>query len=268
MRNVGLSNTDVKTYKSLAGISYTSLFALTGTINSLTTDYQLMSPSTVISPLPQHRLTSASKVKIASTSTGDSVADVGARVCNIIGLGENYNVQEELVLMDGQTAVETNNTWIRVFEAVIVQYGSNTNAFGDSVSVGDIYVGTGAFASGIPANAMVSIIASQGEPGSREAIFTVPDGKYLLLKSMFCGCDPDKKENYSLIVQIAISVFGVGGNLWFKFPPMYFDGIMQYIPEFNAIIPPRADIQVRVKSTTSKTKSSFVILDFEMKDAR
>ena len=85
---------------------------------------------------------------------------------------------------------------------------------------------------------------------------------------MFVTADPDKKENTSAIVQIALNLFGFGENQWFKSLPYYFDGVYNDIPENIAPIPPRTKIQFRVKSTIAKTKAVSIQADFEMKELR
>ena len=165
----GRASLDLKVQKSLGGTPYTNLFVITGVINDLTTDFQLISPNAVLNPLPHAQLTTPSQVYIASTSNSDTVTGTGARVITITGLDANYDILEEVIIMNGQTPVQSINTFSRVFEMLIIQYGSNVDAVtGDSNCVGDIYVGTGTFTLGVPANPIISILSSETNANSRE----------------------------------------------------------------------------------------------------
>jgi hypothetical protein len=267
--NSGRNAPDIKVTKSLGGFPYTNLFVITGVIRELESYYQLTSPLGDIATLPHNQLTSASTVFVASTSNLDNVTGIGARVVIVSGLDINFFVIEEVVILDGQNPVETNSIFSKVFEIVIIQFGTNVDSdTGDSVSVGDIYVGTGAFLNGIPAKAIVGISQAENNPNSRDAIFTVPDGKILLLKSLFCGTEPDILQNTGLVVQVGIKIFGFPDTFWFKTEPYTFDATFQYVLEFNLPIPPRSDIQIRAKSTTNKTKISTMTLEVELRDLR
>ena len=265
----GRTTSDIKVSKSIGNVAYTNLFVISGVINALTTNWQLVSPLPLIADLPHQQLTTPSTVFVASTSNDDTGTGIGARLVIVNGLDINFNPLEEFVILNGQTPVETTNIFSNISEVTIFQFGTNIDIVtGDSIAVGDIYVGTGTFASGIPANPITGIALSQNNPNSRDGIFTVPDGKILLLKSLFCGTEPDKKENISLIVQIGIKFFGLGENQWFKSEPYTFDGSFQYLPEFNLPIPPRTQIQIRARTTTDKSKNSTISLGVELQDLR
>ena len=269
LSNSGRNAPDVKVTKSIGGYPYTNLFAISGVITDLTADYQLVSPITSIATLPHGQLISPSTVWLASTSALDNITGIGARIVIVTGLDINFNLLEEVVLLDGQNPVETNNVYSKIFEITILEFGTNIDVdTGDSVGVGDIYCGTGVFINGIPANPITGVKASENNPNSREAIFTVPDGKLLLMKSLFCGTQPDNIQNTGLVVQLSFKLFGFGENFWFKTEPYTFSDTFQYLPEFNLPIPPRTDIQIRAKSTTIKSKISTVTLEVELRDLR
>lgn len=265
----GRSNADVKVTKSIGNVPYTNLFVISGVISNLTTNFQLVSPLSAIATLPHGQLSTPSKVKIASTSNDDSGTGIGARLLIVNGLDINYNALEEFMILDGQNPVESINIFSAVFEMTIFQYGTNIDTVtGDSNCVGDIYCGTGTFVGGIPANPITGIATAQNNPNSRDGIFVVPDGKLFLVKSLFCGTEPDKKENVSLVVQLAFNLFGLGVNQWFKTEPYTFDGSFQYLPEFNLPFPPRTKVEIRAKTTTDKSKMSTISLGVELQDLR
>jgi len=113
-------------------------------------------------------LTSPSIVKISSSSTADTSDGTGARTINISGLDENYNEISEDITLNGQTAVNSTNSYIRVFRAKVLTAGSG------GANAGDIHIGTGAVSSGVPATSIAKI--SIGENQTLMAVWTVPAG--------------------------------------------------------------------------------------------
>ena len=102
---------------------------------------------------------SASVMKVSSSNNADTSTTV-----IVEGLDENYDFLSETVTLNGQTAVNTASTYIRVNRAIVT-----TNA-----PQGDVYVGTGTVTTGIPANIFAKIIA--GENQTLMAVWTVPSG--------------------------------------------------------------------------------------------
>lgn len=268
MYNAGRALPDVKAQKSIGGLPYTNNLSLTGYIEELTADWQVVSPNSGVAALPHGMPSVAEFVSIASTSANDTLLGTGARIVSVTGVDENYDAYQEIILMDGQSEVQTASKMIP-FEILTLEFGSNVDtATGDSVSVGTIYCGTGTFTNGVPAVPLVAIEPSSLDPNSRDALFVVPDGKIALLRSLFVTADPLIAQNVSVVVQIALKLFGFGENQWFKTLPYYFDSSFLQILENLAPIPPRTQIQLRCKTTLVKTKSVSVQADFELKDLR
>lgn len=108
----------------------------------------------------------AAVAKVSSSSTADTSAGTGARTVLVIGLNGSYAYTEETVTLTGQTAVNTTTSFWRIIEVRVLTAGSGgTNA-------GDIYVGDGAVALGIPAT--IYCKAPVGEGQSAHGLFTVP----------------------------------------------------------------------------------------------
>ena len=263
----GRSLEDVKVQRSLGGLPYTNNISVTGYIEDLTANWQVISPNANIAALPHGMPSEAEFVYVASTSANDNVVGTGARVVIVTGVDEFYGEYQEIILMNGQTPVSTVSKMIP-FELIVLQFGSNVNADGDSTSVGTIYCGTGTFTAGVPAVPMVAIEPGSADPNSRDALFVVPDGKILLWKSFFVTADPDKTENISAIVQLAIKLYGLGENQWFKTLPYHFDGVYNAIPENAAVLPPRTQLQFRCKTSGIKTKAVSIQADFELRELR
>jgi hypothetical protein len=264
----GKSGVDLKTYKSLSGYPYTNQLAVVAKTTVTSTTDTLATTVTALKPLPHKQLTTATRPYVASTSANDTLLGTGARLVLVVGLDANYSIQEEVLALSGQTPAQTALTYIRIFELLILNFGSNVNALGDNVPVGDIYCGTGTFTAGVPANPIVGILATDNDPNSRVGIFTVPDGYYALLKSIVATTTPDIVDENYLYLTLAIKLFGFGSNHWFKFAPFYFDSSFQYLPEYTFPLPPKTDIQLRVKSNSAKAKTASIEMVLELKELR
>ena len=119
-------------------------------------------------------LASASVLKVSSSSTADTSAGTGARTVEIDGLDTNYDEISETVTLNGQTAVNTTNEYLRINRMVIKSAGTGGQ------NAGVIYAGTGTVTTGVPANKYATIAI--GDNQTVMALWTVPSGytAYLL----------------------------------------------------------------------------------------
>jgi len=69
-------------------------------------------------------LTSASVLKVSSSSTDDTSAGTGARTVELFGLDGDYNEISEVVTLNGQTAVNTTQSYLRINRMVVRSAGS------------------------------------------------------------------------------------------------------------------------------------------------
>lgn len=111
---------------------------------------------------------SAAAVKVSSSSNDDDAAGTGARTVVIFGLDGNYNEITETIELDGQTAVNTTKSYIRVNSLYVATAGSGKTA------AGIIYVGAGTVTSGVPATIYNQIAV--GDNASITAHYTIPAG--------------------------------------------------------------------------------------------
>jgi len=112
---------------------------------------------------------SASTMTVSSSDVNDTSAGTGARTVQIFGLDASYNEASETITLNGQTAVTTVNSYIRMNRALVLTAGSG------GVNAGNIYVGTGTVTSGVPAN-IYTIINGNGSNQTLQAFWTVPAG--------------------------------------------------------------------------------------------
>jgi hypothetical protein len=119
----------------------------------------------------------ATVMKISSSSANDASAGTGARTISIAGLDANYNEISETVILNGQTEVNTVNSYLRIFRMYVVTAGSGATA------AGTIYAGTGTVTSGVPANiyGMITLTANQ----TQMAFWTVPAGYTFYLTGVY-----------------------------------------------------------------------------------
>lgn len=84
-------------------------------------------------------------MKISSSSANDAAAGTGARTVRILGINGTGGYTEEIVTLNGQTAVNTVNTYDAIESMTVLTVGSG------GANAGIIYAGTGTVTSGVPA---------------------------------------------------------------------------------------------------------------------
>jgi len=111
-------------------------------------------------------LAAATQLSVSSSSANDTSAGTGARTVTLSGLDANYAEISETVTLNGQTAVTTTNSYLRIFRMVVNSAGSGGQ------NAGVIYAGTGTVTAGVPANKYATIVI--GDNQTLMAIWTVP----------------------------------------------------------------------------------------------
>ena len=92
-------------------------------------------------------LAAAAKVDIISSSAADTAAGTGARTLRLVGLDASYKLQTEDIALNGQTAVTSVLSYLRLLGAENQTVGSG------GVNAGDIHIvktGTSAWTAGVP----------------------------------------------------------------------------------------------------------------------
>ena len=141
---------------------HTAVF-VSGYNTSVGTTYETIWSESTVYAYPA----SASVMEISSSSANDTAAGTGARTITIYGLDGNYNQINETVSLNGQTAVNTTNSFLRVLHLMVNTAGSG------GAAAGTIYAGTGAVTTGKPANVYAAYTA---DGGATACIYTVPAG--------------------------------------------------------------------------------------------
>lgn len=140
-------------------------------------------------------LSAATVLKVSSSSTADTSAGTGARTVQLYGLDADYNEINETVTLNGQTAVNTTNSFLRINRMVVRTAGTGgTNA-------GVIYAGTGTVTTGVPANKYATIAIGDGQ--SLMALWTVPAGFTLYIYQTDVTVATTQNNKYATISLVA-----------------------------------------------------------------
>jgi hypothetical protein len=195
-------------------------------------------------------LSTASVMKISSTSASDTDAGTGARTVSIYGLDANYNQINEIVTLNGQTAVNTVNSYLRVFHLAVVTAGSGEAA------AGTIYAGTGAVTSGVPA-VIYSVYTTAN--GATATIWTVPAGYTAYITSYAAGysnASATANGTIYLTVRPFGSVFDTISQLRVS------NGVQGWIAfQYPLAVDEKSDIEIRAVSSAA---SSGVTAEFQV----
>ena len=180
---------------------------------------------------------------VASTSANDTSAGTGARTVVVQGLNANYNQIQETVTLNGQTGVNTTNSFLRVTHMYLATTGTGLAA------AGTISVGTGTVTAGVPAVVYLNYLARSG---ATSAIWTVPAGytAYIAaIQSSSGNATAGQWTNFGLYIASSQGgpldstlqwICANGGNFQNKF-------------EYPIQIPEKIDFEIRAISTTAAT---------------
>ena len=176
----------------------------------------------------------ASVLKVSSSSASDTAAGTGARTVLIEGLNAAYEAVSETVSLDGQTQVDTTNSYIRVNKMIVLTAGSG------GTSVGNIYAGTGAAVSGVPPTVVnqTGILANETESG----FYTVPAGytAFINMWTMSSGnTTADEWTRFTLRIRPFGGVFGIKAQ--YHIPG---SGIYECVAAYPLPIPEKSDLEI------------------------
>lgn len=182
---------------------------------------------------------SASVMKLSSGTAGD----VGQAVF-IQGLDANYNAITEVIVLNGQTAVNSVNSYFRINGMVVLS---------DSPT-GPIYFGTGTVTAGVPAN-IYGYIAPD-DNSMLAAIYTVPAGHTLYIQG---GSASAALANANKIITINFN--SIVNGVDYRAAKIVTSGGFQYFPYTPPIaIAEKTDLLDTVVSTDTQAGSVAVNL--------
>ena len=183
--------------------------------------------------------TVASTMTLSSSATGDTTQSV-----LVEGLDANYAQISEVITLNGQTGVTSVNSYLRVNRMIVVT---------DSPT-GSIYFGTGAIASGVPANVYGFIYA--GDNATMDAIYTVPAGYSLFI----CGGSVSAYTQTSSKV-MTVNFWGRNNGVTYKTATIVTSGGYQFLPyDPPLMVPEKTDIWDTATTTDNQVGSVSVNL--------
>lgn len=116
------------------------------------------------------------RVTISSSATTDLPTNDGAHLITVYGLDSNYDRVSETVIPNGQTAVETIQSFRAINGIEVIDAGA------DGGNKGVIYAGVGTVSSGVPATPYC--VVDQAVSRSETLCFTVPRNHVLEIESI------------------------------------------------------------------------------------
>jgi hypothetical protein len=203
-------------------------------------------------PLPSllSYLTSASTVKISSTSASDTDAGTGARTVTIVGLDASHNEITETVTLNGTTAVTTTNSFLHFNSGYVATAGSSNSA------AGDIYIGTGTVTAGIPAVVLgvIKLDFNSFLTGS----YTIPAGYTAYLSQ---GLFSAGQASGTTSVRGRLVTRGPDNVAHTAAITTLNNGTADYVFEYPVAIPEKTTVEARaVGSANNNSASSMFIL--------
>ena len=141
-----------------------------------------------------HDPTAAETVEVFSSDANDTAAGTGARTVQVYGLDATYAEQTETVTLNGVTAVDTVNDYIRLYRAIVRTAGSGGENAGD-IAIRQKVTTANVFAL-MPAGYNQTMIAA----------YTVPLGKSAYTLSWFCSLS--KKTSATVTAHMKARPFG------------------------------------------------------------
>jgi len=185
---------------------------------------------------------SATTMTVSSSNTNDTSAGTGARTVQILGLDGDYNEISETITLNGQTAVTTTNSFLRVNRAIILTAGSG------GANAGTIYVGTGTVTTGVPAN-VYTTINGDGTNQSLQAFWTVPANydAYIYQTNVSTG----NSSNTPAVLKTLLVARPHGGVFNTKEVIVLTDGNHLQNYSFPITLTEKTDIEFRAESSSS-----------------
>jgi hypothetical protein len=180
----------------------------------------------------------------------DTAAGTGARTVVIEGLDADYVEITETVTLNGQSAVLTAASFLRINYAYVATAGSTKSA------AGDIYIGTGTLTAGVPAT--VYDIIKFNYNNTITGCFTVPAGHTAYLAQ---GLFSTGQASGSTQVQGRLLATGLDGIRRTAAITTLNNGTADYVFEYPTAIPEKTTVEATaIGSANNNGVSSMFIL--------
>lgn len=177
--------------------------------------------------------TEATQMSVSST------VDTDISTVTIWGLDADYNFIEETVVVTGRTPLTTTQSFLRINYVFVTQ---------DSPD-GQIYIGTGTVAAGVPAEIYGYV---NGDNVSLTSVYTVPAGYTLYLSrgTLSVASDPAATINGRLMIRPYGQVFRTATII------NAINAYLEFNWNFPIRVPEKTDLEARVRCLKNQTNSA------------
>ena len=200
-------------------------------------------------------------VAVASTSVLDTAAGMGARAVAIQGLDENYELVQEVIVLAGQTAVNSVNTYIRVNTAQVVHTGSL------GWNQGEINIGDSAdtWVAGAPTVTGPFQVVQADENMSLSGVYTVPANQELYLSTAIVT--PGYLSSMDAGLEARTWDNGFDYLPWYRLirAEVSFGSSVELSVSGLAPLPPRTDLRLRIRRAPNTAVNTFIAVNFALK---
>ena len=187
----------------------------------------------------------ATTMTVSSSSVNDVSTSSGASVVFVSGLDANYNSISEYITMNGQSAVSTTKSYLRI---------NGMNVVSGSANEGNIYIGTGAVTSGVPATIYGEIVT--GYVNSLQSFYTVPANHdaYIYYGSLASGTTASNKY---VIGKLMVRPFG--GVMGAVMRTTLATGINSFQFPMPLRVSSKSDIEARARSSSGTDDVASIV---------
>lgn len=225
----------------VAGHSLVQLSGYNGDVD--TTWETLWSNGTITFP------TVATVMKVSSSAAADTnTSGTGAWTVRVTGLDSNYNVISETLALNGQTAVNTVNSYLRINGFAVTETGT------DKTAAGTIYIGDGVVTAGVPATVYDEIPVEWN--ARQTAVFTIPAGftGYITYSRLTFAQASGTNAVWGRLLAI-----GTNGVPMATVAVVANNGVIEFQPKYPIRVPEKTMIRSEVKGTAANNYASTVV---------
>lgn len=183
-------------------------------------------------------------MSVSSSSANDTSAGTGARTIYILGINSTGGEVNEVVTLNGQTAVNTTHTYVCIQSCQVMTAGSTGH------NVGNINIGTGTVTAGVPATMYGQIYATENQ--SLMGYYTVPINHtgYLMSGNVSCGATQAAKSITGRLKLKTNNIIYTSALVTFS------SGVAAFDFKYPIRIPGQSTISASVKSSTDNEQVS------------
>jgi len=192
----------------------------------------------------------------SSDDTDDDIGGDGALTVVLEGLDADYAAISNTVILEGNTAVDTDDAFLRVNRMYVASSGVN------GTNTGVIYASTGAQSGGVPSVATtIRATIGAGLAQTQQAFYTVPAGKQAhILHLTYTSTDVTNSCTFDFLIREA------GSTVWLnKGRSLVTKGTHFISPRIPQVFAAGTDIEIQGTSSVS-TVAATAELDILLLD--